>query len=144
MECPGEPWVGTTTGGGTAPAGWTFMRFFICSMSAAQGSTLEESLSLRAAWLLFAGTHTRHDVPDLFCAGASVLSAVWKDGSLVGGSNWASRANLTDRGIMLQFMQASSARASCRWISTARRNRKEFLPVIRFLFFWYCTWREPA
>lgn len=38
-----------------------------------------------------------------------------KGGRLAGGSNWASLANLTDGGIMLQFMQASSMRASNRW-----------------------------
>lgn len=58
----------------------------------------------------------------LFYARASVLRAItgWKEGMLARGSNWASLANLTDWGIMLQFMQVSSLRASRRW-STPRQ-----------------------
>lgn len=94
----------------------------MCSMSAAKRSTSEESRTFAAVFLLFAGAPFPLRVAVLFCAGAPQKSALsdWKEGRQAGGPSWASRANLTDRGMILQFMQASSVRASCRW-STPRQ-----------------------
>ena len=86
-------------------------------MSTAKWSTLEESSSLATVFLFFTGIWARPCVASLFCTGAWVSCTVTgsKEGRLTRGSNWANRANLEYRGMMQQFMQALSVRASCKW-----------------------------
>lgn len=97
----GDSLVGTTAGDGTTPADWMVKKSsFIRSMSAAKWSTLEESSSLAAVFVLLAGTLARHYVPDLFCTRASALCAVtgWKEGRLARRSNWACHGHSQPQG----------------------------------------------
>ena len=65
-----------------------------------------ELARLRLLWL--------EALPVLVAGLFSEPPAGWNEGRLADGSSCANLASLTDRGKMLQFMHASSMRASCR------------------------------